>query len=181
MINILTGRPGTGKTYSLVRIAYKAVKEGVNVYSNFKIDFSSLQTSCDKQFKGQIYFWDSIVDLIKIKQGIILIDEAQIYFNSRNWFRLPLRVQYKFQQHRKHGLDIYGAVQNVNRIDKIIRELVNNVFVLRKIGKLFVCYQYDIEDIDKAKRRSLKSNFYFLNKKLANCFDTFAEIQTDFD
>lgn len=179
MINILTGRPGTGKTYGLVRIAYHAVKQGTDVYSNFKIDFQNMEKENIGRLNRHLFFWEDVNDLIKIKKGIILIDEAQIYFNSRNWLNLPLRLQYKFQQHRKHGLDIYGAVQNVNRIDKIVRELVNKIFVVRKLGIFCISNQYDIEDIDSKKRRSIWTSFYLFSKKLAGCYDTFAEIESD--
>jgi len=146
MISIFTGRPGTGKTYSLVRFAYlKILKEQADIYSNFHIDFSDLEKR-DKvkpdTYNSHLHFWTKLVDFVKIKQGIILIDEAQIYFNSRKWQKFPEEVQYKFQQHRKggrkfndHGLDIVGAVQNVKRIDTVVRELVNTVLDVRKIGK----------------------------------------------
>ncbi len=179
MINIFVGRVGTGKTYSLVRLAlHKIMKEKQDVYSNFYIDFSPYE-KVKNEYNKYLHYWERVNDFVKIKRGIILIDEAQIYFNSRNWSALPPRVQYKFQQHRKHGLDIYGAVQNVKRVDTIIRELVNRVYQIKKVGRLFIVNQYDIEDIDRAKRKSIWTSAYFLNKKLADCYDTYAEIQPD--
>jgi len=172
MINIFVGRPGTGKTYTLVKEALRAVRQGRDVYSNFHLDFSSINPELNKR----LHFWDSIDQLVRIKQGLILVDECQIYFNSRDWKNLPARVQYKFQQHRKQGLDIYGAVQNIKRIDTVIRELVNWVFEVRRVGIIFVQTRYIIDDIDKARRQGYGTKIYFLRKKIACCYDTFQEI-----
>jgi len=210
MINIVTGKPGTGKTYNLVRLAYKFIHEGRDVYSNFYINFYEydkkrqntkfnrlchfLRTAITRHlgFKfatkkvGKIYFWKKIDDFLNIRGGEILIDECQIYFNSRGWKNLPPELQYKFQQHRKHikrdkddkiiGLNIWGAVQNVKRIDTVIRELVNNVFVLKKAGIIFLSKMYDIEDVDKDKRECYERKIFLFDKTLANSYDTFQEI-----
>jgi len=211
MINIITGKPGTGKTYNLVRLAHIFIQSGRDVYSNFYINYDEydkkrrktllnrfryfLRMFCTRRlgFKfrpkhlGTIYFWENLEDLIDIRGGEILIDECQIYFNSREWKKLPVRLQYKFQQHRKHikrdeqgkiiNLNIWGAVQNVRRIDTVVRELVNNVFVLKKAGPIFLAKQYDIEDIDRERRTCYSREFFLFNKTLAKSYDTFEEIQ----
>lgn len=173
MINIYMGKPGSGKTYALVRLAYKLINEGRDVYSNFHIDFSKMPM---KEDHGKLRFWKNITDIVDIKSGEILIDEAQIYMNSRDWRKMPPPLQYKLQQHRKHGINIWGAVQNVKRIDTVARELVNSVFRVRRIGTLFIVKEYDIEDIDKANPDAYSTGVYFLSKKLASCYDTLQEI-----
>jgi len=214
MINVVVGKPGAGKTYYLVKKARKFLRQGRDVYSNFYINFDAydketrnslgdrllafclrlrsfrylhakLLSQKDKR-RGRLYFWNELDELLDIRGGEILIDECQIYFNSRAWKRLPFRLQYKLQQHRKHirkntdgsymALNIWGAVQNVKRIDTVVRELVNNIYSLKKIGPLFISRLYDIEDIDKEKRKAYRINFFLFNKKLAACYDTFQEI-----
>jgi hypothetical protein len=174
MINIYVGKPGSGKTYALVRLSYKLINEGRDIFSNFHIDFKSMPL---KKGHGSVYYWTDIIQLIPVKQGEIIIDEAQIYMNSRDWKNLPKIMQYKLQQHRKQGLNIHGAVQNVRRIDTVARELVNSVYQCKiLLGRLFFVKEYDIEDIDKETRKSYSISLYFLNKKLANCYDTLQEI-----
>jgi len=177
MINIYVGKPGMGKTYALVRLAYKLINQGRNVYSNFHIDFSDMPLS---ENHGELFFWNNIEDIVPVRTGEILIDECQIYMNSRDWKVLPKSVQYKLQQHRKQGLNIHGAVQNVRRIDSVARELVNSIFQVSKhFGRVFVAREYDIEDIDKEKRSSYSVSVYFFSKKLAKCYDTLQEIKQD--
>lgn len=178
MINIITGKPGMGKTYTLVRIALKSIKQGRNVYSNFHIDLNKFYPKYPKQTVkwGTIYFWKNVEDLMTIRSGDILMDEAQIYLNSRKWQLLPPELMYKLQQHRKQGLNIYGAVQNLKRIDTVCRELVNSVFVVKRIHNIFIMNEYDVEDIDKVKRDSYSFKLFFLSKRLASCYDTLQEI-----
>jgi len=215
MINIVVGKPGAGKTYYLVKKAKKFLRQGRDVYSNFYINFDAYDqktrnslgdrllalllrlryfrylharflTKKNKR-SGRLFFWNELDELLDIRGGEILIDECQIYFNSRAWKRLPFRLQYKFQQHRKHirknadgshmALNIWGAVQNVKRIDTVVRELVNNIYSLKKIGLLFISRLYDIEDIDKERRKAYRTSLFLFNKKLAACYDTFQEIQ----
>jgi len=163
-----------GKTYSLVRLAYKFINEGRDVWSNFHMDFSSMPL---KENHGTVHYWSNLMELVPVKKGEIFIDECQIYMNSRDWKTLPQAFQYKLQQHRKHGVNIHGAVQNVRRIDSVARELVNSIFVCKRtLGRLFILREYDIEDVDKEKRSSYSTQFYFLDKKLASCYDTLQEI-----
>lgn len=164
-----------GKTYALVRLAFKLLNAGRDVYSNFYIDFSSMKL---KKGHGQLRYWQNIEEIVPIRAGEILIDECQIYMNSRDWKTLPKSVQYKLQQHRKQGLNIHGAVQNVRRIDSVARELVNSIFQVSKhLGHIFIAREYDIEDVDKEKRSSYSTSIYFFSKKLAKCYDTLQEIQ----
>lgn len=211
MINIITGKPGTSKTYNLVRLAWKFLNQGKDVYSNFYINFDELARKREKSklhrlkksikqklfdltgWKifcpiklGELHFWEKLDDLIDIRGGEILIDECQIYFNNRSWKDLPLRLQYKFQQHRKHikrdengkiiGLNIWGAVQNVKRIDLIVRELVNSVYVVKKVGRLILLKQYDIEEIDKDKKYCYSNTLCWFRYSIADSYDTFQEI-----
>lgn len=185
MINIAVGKPGRGKTLFLVSEAIRNLNLGRDVYSNFFIDQKYLEKNKYlKQVHGNIIGWSKIEDLVKIKVdphsrgALIIIDECQIYFNSRLWKFLPPKVQYKFQQHRKHGLDILGAVQNVKRIDTVVRELVNNIYEMDHFGNLFIARQFDIGDIDKVKRPWPMLKFFWLNKKKFRCYDTFREVDS---
>lgn len=177
MINIIVGKPGTGKTYYLVAKAVKMLNKNRDVYSNFFIDIDKLEKLGRlKKVHGKLTFWKSAHDLIDIKQGVILMDECQIYFNSRQWKDLPESLQYKLQQHRKQGLDIWGAVQNLKRVEIVLRELVNWVYETKKIFGIFIIKSYDPDDINKSTRRSYSFTISFFNKKLASCYDTFQEI-----
>lgn len=169
-IHILTGRPGTGKTYVLTDKAIQFADKGRPVYSNYKINHPKVK------------YYTKISELVDIKNGVILMDEAQIYFNSRNWEALDERLQYKLQQHRKQGLDIWGTVQNIKRLDVVMRELVSNYYECRFIGLPFLKFvwvrEFDIKDAEKSdeRRTSYSFEFHILDKRVYERYDTFAEI-----
>jgi len=193
MINAFVGKPGMGKTYSMVKLAIHAIGQGRDVYTNFFIDEKKVNNYLDKKIsstqkfiekilklppkkRGRIIYWRTIHELVDIKSGEILMDEAQIYINSREFRSLPPEFQYKAQQHRKHGVNFWLGVQNIKRIDVVARELVNSVFECKKVLKLFVVREFDIDDIDKTKRQLYSFKISIFSQKIASCYDTLQEI-----
>jgi zona occludens toxin (predicted ATPase) len=167
-IHIYTGRPGTGKTYVLIRKALEALKKHRHVYCYYQ-----LQIKTDSPY---LHYWKSFSELLHVQNGIILLDEAQIWFNSRKWERLPDDWQYKLQQHRKDSLTILGTVQNIKRLDTIVRELVSNYYECKKIFRLIMVREFDISEADKIRRKPLWVWFYFLRKKFYSKYNTYAKL-----
>lgn len=146
MIFVYTGKTGSGKTWSMVHDAFKQWKKGIDVYSNIPLFFERRRHNFSKV--GKIYYYESITELLSVSDGLILMDEAQVLMNARNWENLPLEFQWKLQQHRKHRLDLYATAQNMGTIDITLRRLVQDwkhcysVFWL-----LHSCHQKDIDQL----------------------------------
>lgn len=185
MINIIVGLPGSGKTYVLTKKALQYVEKGYKIYTNYPLNLT--KESPFYPYKKKIHFWHTIEDLIKIENGIILMDEAQIFFNSRAWADLDPRMQYKLQQHRKDGLDIWGTVQSETRLDSVMRELVSYYY---KCGKMFGSkefskhpyglirvFAYFPEDIQKVQARHRFSEWHWISKRGCLAYDTEAKIE----
>lgn len=181
MISFIVGLPGAGKTMFLMREALRALKAGRDVYYNMPdVDVEKLlENAARGQNKvGRMVRWTSWLDFLNVENGLILVDEAQIYFNAYKWQDLPEEVQYKLQQHRKDGIDIMGAVQNVRRITTVMRELCNFVWEVKNIGnRVFIAKKFDVADVDKAKRQSLGFKVFFRKKAFADVYNTKAKIQ----
>jgi len=176
MINIITGRPGSGKTYALTRIALDELKKGKQVYSNYFIRWEG----------DNLHPWKNSAELSAIKQGVIIMDEAQIYFNSRKWDSLDENLQYKLQQHRKDGLDIWGTVQHESRLDVVMRELVSRFFRCSKlIGSgegsktpwgVIKMLEYNPEDMQKKAKEGIDRKWFFIKKEFCDAYDTLEKI-----
>ncbi len=189
MITIITGKPGAGKTLFMTYKALEMIKKGYDVYANWKLDFSAYiqKKKLDKKKikLGKVYFWSEIPELLHIKGGQIFIDEAQGYFDSREWQEMPPSAKQKFSAHRhdvgkdKDGkiipLDVWAGVQHAGNIDKRIRDLGQEYIEIRNLFTvLFMASYFELKDLkdDTTKRIALKRKLFFFNKKKANCYNT---------
>jgi hypothetical protein len=140
MIYLITGKPGTGKTLTSVKLGYQFIRQGRDVYYNFEVDYSPLdikQTWLSKLWHrllvaldfekprenwGKVYRWGrsrqaGLKEFPSINKGVIFMDEGHIWVNSREYTELSPEFHYKVAQHRKDGLDIYIISQHEARID----------------------------------------------------------------
>lgn len=187
MITIITGKPGAGKTLFMTYKALDMFLKGYDVYANWKLDFTKyvVHKKIDLETVGNVYFWSEIPELLHIKGGQIFIDEAQGYFDSREWQEMPPSAKQKFSAHRhdvrkdKNGntipLDIWAGVQHTSNIDKRIRDLGQHFLEVRNIFRLvFMASHFELQDLkdDNIKRRAIKRTFFLMNKRKANCYNT---------
>ena len=162
MIYAFTGKTGSGKTFRMVKYAYKEWLHGSDVYSNTVLLFETARLPIWWKFKklfkkpqrGRITYFEDITEILEARNGVILFDEAQVLFNARSWESLPKEFQYKLQQHRKHRLDLYCTTQNMGAIDITYRRLVQfwyhheSAFQLRENPVWFGFFRANMKDVD---------------------------------
>jgi zona occludens toxin (predicted ATPase) len=144
MIELYSGTPGSGKSFHACQKIYNRLKyTDSGVVANFPIKLP-------KKFKSKGYFNyvsndDMTIDYLlwysqefnrkgREHEALIVIDEAGIKFNSRQW-NSPDRFQWLnfFSQHRKLGYDIILISQSDNMIDKQIRSFIEVQDLHRKV------------------------------------------------
>lgn len=177
MIWAFTGKTGSGKTFRMIKEAYKYWKRGIDVYSNTIllfdkngqagkniVEYPALFSRYERFLakvkikyasRGRIMYFENIEEILDIKNGLILFDEAQVIFNARQWENLPSEFQYKLQQHRKHRIDFFCTTQNLGTIDITYRRLIQAWFHCRCLFQLgqspriwFGIYSLEIKDVD---------------------------------
>lgn len=115
------GAPGSGKTTFGVALARKAIKAGRPVFTNFpcvgayQIDVRDL---------GKFSYRDAL----------IIIDEAGIAYDSRNYKSMPSDVIQYLKLHRHYGVALIWLSQGWDDCDKKIRTLCTEYWYLRKLG-----------------------------------------------
>lgn len=187
-----TGRPGTGKTYTLVNDVIKALNKGEIIYCNFWIDWNGyiekktwwkkvlIKLKIKKEYniypKENLKNWTKLSDILQIKNGIIVMDEAHFYMNSRKWKEMDMEFMRKLAQHRKDGIHIWGTVQNIKRLDIVIRELIDYWYDCSMFLGFIFCVEYDIDD-DQKKTKPLSQKFLRFTKKRAMRYDTLQKIE----
>lgn len=147
LIYLYSGTPGSGKSYHAVADIYYRLKKKkgfTSVIANFPLNTNS----------DNFHYWDvedmTITNFIGYakehhKMGIegqtlIVIDEAQIIFNSRSWQsdgngRLDW-IKF-FSQHRKLGFNFILIAQFDRMIDRQIRCLVEYEVAHMKMNNYF--------------------------------------------
>lgn len=190
MIYLYTGTPGSGKSYHATYDIYKKVyqkskKFKPRVISNYYLDLkndnfvyldnSEITTSFLYEFakKNHKFGLEG--------QTLVVIDEAQIIFNSRDWNssrKGESRMDWIkfFSQHRKFGYNIIMIAQNDRMIDRQIRALVeyevahmklNNYFRILPLTFFLAVYRW------YGQKMKLTSETFLYRKKIANLYNSY--------
>lgn len=166
------GIPGCGKSTVASLIAHKSMKK--NSYSHILSNFAITGTEClDK----------SDIGVYDMSNSLLIIDEAGVDFDNRNWkSNLNHNQVYFFKHHRHYNSDIFMFSQSLD-IDIKLRNLANEIrIVKRSLIPFFVCTKeirkyIDIDKdtgqiVDKYKWVLFSSKMYFMPKswKLFNSY-----------
>ena len=182
MIKCYSGLPGSGKTTYLTQLGIKNIKKGNRTFSNYPIFFKY------KGVKLTSNIINSREEMIKqpYKPGdIIIIDEAQRWFNSREYKKFGNDLLEFFTGHRHIDVNIYIGVQYPQRIDVSIREIVDTyhwlskIFIFKSILKerkyiLFEDILRESEMPEEYRKENFKSKLRIIKnkRKLFTSFDS---------
>lgn len=118
MIEGYIGRPGSGKTLWMTKRAISAAKRGLMVFSNYPIDYPG------------VYLFDP-EQLLELPEGMVIIDEAHLWFPARGSLNLPMSWLAGMSQTRKMGWHLLWSAQHENRVDRVIRDVTNWMHLCR--------------------------------------------------
>lgn len=171
MIDGYVGRPGCGKTYTLTERALRAANSGRDVFTNFPV-----------AHKRVWLFGPN--DLLHLTPGLVIIDEAHLWFPSRKSLQLPTSWLAGLSQTRKNGWDLIWSAQHESRVDRIIRDVTNWMHLCDawfNVGGhplLFRtrCWEADFFRSDDRKKRG-PTVWSLFNRKVAQAYDTYGRIE----
>lgn len=114
------GSPGCGKSTLAAWFAAKALASGYQVYSNMPI------VGCREFDKSDLGVWN-------IENALVLWDEVGVDANSRNFKNNFNQAQIKWlKYHRHENCMVMIFSQGFDDMDKIIRTLTTDAFVVRR-------------------------------------------------
>ena len=119
MVSAYFGLPGCGKTTIMAKHAQKAIKRKIKVYSNVYI--------------AGTYKFNLHSDLGKydMSDSLILIDEATLEVDSRDFKKFSKELKSAFLLHRHYRCNINYYTQQYDGVDKKIRDITCNLYYLR--------------------------------------------------
>ena len=144
MITVYTGTPGSGKSFHAAQDILRRLRRGGGLICNFPI-----KEELVKKRKAHVEYWDNsemtaarLVEyaLQHHKMGVegqtlVVIDEAQIIFNCRDFGRKDRNAWVTlFSQHRKLGFNVLLITQSDKMLDKQIRSLIEDEVKHRKLN-----------------------------------------------
>lgn len=202
MIELYSGTPGSGKSLHMAKIIKEHIQRGRPCIGNFQINYDMIRPNFITHKKGEyicIDFDDLTPDTLiemskevfsgigRVKEDYILlfIDEAQIYFNSREWNSKGRKEWLKFfTLHRHYGYHIILVAQFDRMLDRQIRSLVEYECVHRKAGNIgitgFLMNMVALGGLHVSvshhysTKLKLRTTFFKCRKSLYKLYDTFA-------
>lgn len=151
MISLYSGTPGSGKSLHVADRLLWALHTRHLVVCNFDINPEIVNTRKRDYYRDYfryvpnnklsvsrlIRFAEEYFDGNPIKEGrlLLVVDEAQLMFNAREWDKVG-RKQWTafFSQHRKYGYDIILVAQFDRMLDRQIRSLIEYEYIHRKVS-----------------------------------------------
>lgn len=135
-VSLYFGLPGCGKTTMMAALALKAVKEKKyeNIYCNVHV-----------AVPGVTYIDNECIGMYDLHDALILIDEATLFADSRDFKNFGKDKITYFLEHRHFNVDIILFTQQWDGVDRKIRVITDRVYYVYKgklLGKWFTrCYR----------------------------------------
>lgn len=122
-ISLYFGLPGCGKTTWLAKLALDAVKKG---------HYSYVYTNVHINLPGVTYIDNDCIGTYELENCLLLIDEATLFADSRDYKNFPKgRLEY-FLEHRHRCADIVLFTQQWDGVDRKIRVITDRVYYVHK-------------------------------------------------
>lgn len=194
MIELIEGRLGGGKTYYAVKRSIKYIASGGIIATNIEINRKEYTELVRRRFN---YILDSkqIIELsweqVPLfhrflpagdfsRPNLAILDEAQLFMNSRAWKNFAMESVEFLTQSRKQFTDIIFITQHSKNIDCIIQRLIQYRWICRDMQKLsllgcpyplphFYFTQHDYLD----NKIVLSRNFEWKDKEIYRIYNTF--------
>lgn len=134
MVKLFFGLPGCGKTTLMAHFAYIFTRGSKykNVYGNVEM-----------KIPDYIYIDNKCIGKYELCDGALLIDEATLFADSRDYKNFDKSKLEFFLKHRHHNLDIFLFTQQWDGIDRKIRVITDRVYYVFKtpiLGHWFTYY-----------------------------------------
>lgn len=147
---LYSGTPGSGKSLHATRDIYECVRyKRLPVVCNYELSFDSCPRAdaslfhyVENQELSPAFlvgfadeFWRSGAARFGEDRILLVIDECQLLFNSRNWQDEGRMAWLSFfSQHRKYGYRVILVAQSDGMVDRQFRALFEYNVVHRKLG-----------------------------------------------
>jgi len=166
MIIGYVGDMGSGKTLSMIKMAYMLHLKGYSIYSNIKLNFPFQYFSLDEILS----YAENDTNFVNT---VFLVDEAHIFMDSRSSMtKRNMILSYFILQTRKKNVWLFFTTQYYHQIDKRLRASSNAIVECSsKVlddGRMYALNKFNIVKNQKI----IEKSFVFHANKYFNLYDT---------
>lgn len=177
MINGLSGRPGAGKTYeAVVRHILPALKQGRKIISNIPLNVEWFVSILGEEVRelivlvdggfhqyGQQRYFSKADDFLKYDtwrnadgQGVyFFVDEAHLAMPQGGTDKA---LKEYLSMHRHYGHDIMLLTQNFRKVDRDVKDMVQNCYFCTKLSFLGKDESYVVKVADGVSRNYITTH-----------------------
>lgn len=145
-LNVYFGVPGSGKTTYAAYLAKRHSRESliIRLCRRFPCRFSSWILN-GKSWKRACPVWSNVpikgtlrldakkdIGVVMIQDSEMIIDEAGVEFNNRDYKAFPKPAIRFFKYHRHYGVSVDVFSQSFEDMDVTLRRLAQNFYVVKK-------------------------------------------------
>lgn len=139
-VSLYFGLPGCGKTTMMAKLAYNEC-----VKHKYKSPYKHIYGNVPMSIPNYTYIDNECIGKYDLSDCLILIDEATLFADSRDYKNIKKDVVEYFLEHRHFNADICLFTQQWDGVDRKIRVITDRVYYVYK-PKLFgkwwsCCYQ----------------------------------------
>jgi len=122
IVRAYLGQPGSGKTYMMSAMAdeWRAAHPEGRLFSTYELKVDGCELTSPPHDGG--------VPITECRDGLLLIDEAALMFDSRLFQSVPTDLLHMLMQHRKYRLDLWWSTQHLEYVDKRLRLITREAF-----------------------------------------------------
>lgn len=122
-VSLFFGLPGCGKTTILTMLAFQALKSK---------KYKHVYTNVELLIPGVTYIDNDAIGKYELEHALILIDEATLYADNRDYASFSKSKITYFLEHRHFNVDIYLFTQQWDGVDRKIRVITDRVYYVYK-------------------------------------------------
>lgn len=159
-VKIYFGVPGSGKTTHAAKIVYRNLKKGIPTYCNVNI-------------RGAIKIDSAMIGKVQIENADLIIDEASIEYNNRQYKSLSKETIQWFKLYRHYGIrNIYIYSQSYDDMDITLRRLSDVMYIVKKtmIPGLIVTREISRKIGINNDTHQIEDQFFFRILSMSFCF-----------
>lgn len=165
-IVLYRGARGQSKSLSMTKDALKYMKNGWKVYTNLEgTPFINIDSDFILELSG-----DS-----KLFNCVLVIDEIELFFDSRDWNKKEAKRFSRFlQQIRKRNVHILCTAQFTNLIDIRLRQQIDTLVICSydKESMISRCLYIDLTSLESNLLKPDAFEIVYKAEPIFSCYDT---------